>query len=190
MSLANVADVVLFSAPLAGSTCTIFCAADLRSESVRIGDSQLRRQHATVRHLLGGIRQPSRPGQSLYRGPQRIGACNCMAQYQRSWFQLLLGESYLARIEHLQRQWDLERSVAQIAGLNELACMREYALRLLDERQCPQPWNPRPGHRGDEAAHLVARAVDRRRVARSRRDGRERVRLLQATADVRRENPA
>ena len=32
-------------------------------------------------------------------------ALNCMAQYQRSWFQLLLGEGYLARIETLQRQW-------------------------------------------------------------------------------------
>ncbi len=26
-------------------------------------------------------------------------ALQCMAQYQRSWFQLLLGEGYLARIE-------------------------------------------------------------------------------------------
>jgi len=37
MSLAHVADVVMFSAPLAGSAYTIFCAADLAGESVRIG---------------------------------------------------------------------------------------------------------------------------------------------------------
>ncbi len=65
-------------------------------------------------------------------------ALNCMAQYQRSWFQLLLGESYLARIEHLQQQWSLPRPVEQIASLNELAQLREYALRLLDEAAAPR----------------------------------------------------
>jgi hypothetical protein len=60
-----------------------------------------------------------------------------MAQYQRSWFQLLLGEGYLARIEHLQRRWNLLRPVEQIASLNELARLREYALRLLDEAGAP-----------------------------------------------------
>jgi hypothetical protein len=60
-----------------------------------------------------------------------------MAQYQRSWFQLLLGEAYLARIEHLRRQWNLPRTVAQMADLNELACLREYALRLLDQAASP-----------------------------------------------------
>ena len=117
-------------------------------------------------------------------------ALNCMAQYQRSWFQLLLGESYLARIEHLQRQWDLPRSAAQIASLNELRLLREYSLRLFDEAASPQCRGIAvPGHRRDEAAHLVARTVDRRSAARPRRDGRERTRLLQAAADVRRENP-
>lgn len=40
VSLANVADLVLFSAPLAGNDRNVFCAADLRSESVRIGGSR------------------------------------------------------------------------------------------------------------------------------------------------------
>jgi alkylation response protein AidB-like acyl-CoA dehydrogenase len=37
MSLASVADVVLFKAPLADGTSTVLCAADLRADSVRIG---------------------------------------------------------------------------------------------------------------------------------------------------------
>ena len=38
MSLATVADVVLFKARLADSHCTALCASDLRADSVRIGD--------------------------------------------------------------------------------------------------------------------------------------------------------
>ncbi len=60
-------------------------------------------------------------------------ALSCMAQYQRSWFQLLLGDSYLARIEHLQRQWELPRSAAEIASLNEVTLLKQYSLRLFDE---------------------------------------------------------
>ena len=56
-----------------------------------------------------------------------------MAHYQRSWFQLLLAESYLARIDHLQRSFRLAVPIEQLASLNELAHLREYALRLLDE---------------------------------------------------------
>jgi hypothetical protein len=60
-----------------------------------------------------------------------------MAQYQRSWFHLLLGEGYLARIEHLRRRWDLARPVEQVASLNELGHLRAYALRLLDGTAAP-----------------------------------------------------
>ncbi len=66
------------------------------------------------------------------------GALDCMAQYQRSWFQLLLGEGYLARIEWLQSRWTLPRPTEQLASLNELARLREYALRLLDEAASPR----------------------------------------------------
>ena len=120
MSLAHVADVVLFSAPLAGSTCTVFCAADLRGDSARIGASRFggsMRVSDTCSVTFDNHRIPADrcvvvPNES---------ALNCMAQYQRSWFQLLLGESYLARIEHLQRQWELPRSAAEIASLNEVS---------------------------------------------------------------------
>jgi hypothetical protein len=64
-----------------------------------------------------------------------------MAQYQRSWFHLLLAEGYLARVERLHGQWDLPCPVDQLASLNELAQMREYAARLLDEAASPRALN-------------------------------------------------
>ncbi len=136
VSLASVADVVLFNAPLAGSTGTMFCAADMREDSVRIGGSRFRgsmrwsdtRSVTFVNHRVPAHRTIAIPSES---------ALQCMAQYQRSWFQLLLGEAYLARIERLHRDWDVPRSCEQIASLNELAQLREYALRLLDEATAP-----------------------------------------------------
>ena len=136
MSLAHVADIVMFSAPLAGGPDTMFCAADLKGDSVRIGPSR-----------FGGSMQLSDTCSVTFdnhhvpthrcTGIPTEGALNCMAQYQRSWFQLLLGEGYLARIERLQQQWKLPRPVEQIASLNELARLREYASRLLDEAAAP-----------------------------------------------------
>jgi alkylation response protein AidB-like acyl-CoA dehydrogenase len=136
MSLAHVADIVLFSAPLADGSATLFCAADLHGDSVRIGPSRFGGSMAvsdTCSVTFTGHHVPTHrfiviPGES---------ALTCMAQYQRSWFQLLLGEGYLARIEQLQRQWDLPQPVEQIASLNELARLREYALHLLDEAAAP-----------------------------------------------------
>jgi hypothetical protein len=136
MSLAHVADVVLFSAPLAGSSCTMFCAADLDGASVRIGPSRFggsMKLSDTCSVSFDDHRVPSH----RYILIPDDGALSCMAQYQRSWFQLLLGESYLARIESLQRQWNLPQSIEQVASLNELARLREYALRLLDEAVAP-----------------------------------------------------
>jgi hypothetical protein len=136
VSLAHVADVVLFSAPLAGSGGTMFCAADLRRASVRIGGGKFTgsmRVSDTCsvtfdNHRVATDRCIEVPSES---------ALQCMAQYQRSWFQLLLGESYLARIERLHLAWSLPRPVEQIASLNELAQLREYALRLLDDAESP-----------------------------------------------------
>jgi hypothetical protein len=136
VSLANVADVVLFSAPLAGSTCTIFCAADLRSGSTRIGDSRFSgsmRLSNTCPVTFDNLRVPA----DRYVVVPDESALNCMAQYQRSWFQLLLGDSYLARIESLQRQWEVPRTAADIASLNEVGLLKEYSLRLFDEAASP-----------------------------------------------------
>jgi hypothetical protein len=136
VSLANVADIVLFSAPLAGSTGTVFCAADLRSTSVRIGNPRFNgsmRLSDTcpvtfVNHHVPAERTLVVPSEAAF---------DCMAQYQRSWFHLLLGESYVARIERLHLDWNLPRSVEQIASRNELALLRSYALRLLAEAATP-----------------------------------------------------
>ena len=136
MSLAHVADIVLFSAPLADGSSTLFCAADLRGSSVQIGPSRFSGSMSLSdtcsvsfdAHHVASHRYIEIPSES---------ALTCMAQYQRSWFQLLLGESYLARIERLQQQWNLPRPVEQIASFNELARLREYALRLLDEAAAP-----------------------------------------------------
>ena len=136
VSLAHVADVVLFSAPLAQSGRAMFCAADLRGDSVRIGrgrfDGSMRLSDTCSvtfeDHHVPASRCIEIPGES---------ALQCMAQYQRSWFELLLGESYLARIERLHEIWHLPRAPERLASLNELAQLRGYALRLFDEAASP-----------------------------------------------------
>jgi alkylation response protein AidB-like acyl-CoA dehydrogenase len=130
MSLANVADVVLFSAPC--DACMMFCAADLRSESVRIGSSKFGGSMRLSDTCAVTFENHRVPADRCIAVPSE-SALQCMAQYQRSWFQLLLGESYLERIERLHCQWDLPRPIEQVASLNELARLREYALRLLDD---------------------------------------------------------
>jgi len=136
VSLAHVADIVLFSAPLAGRGCAMFCAADLRGETVRIGEGKFSgsmRQSDTCSVTFDGHRVPT---DRCIEVPT-ASALQCMAQYQRSWFQLLLGEAYLARIERLQREWDLPRPLEHLASLNELVQLREYSLRLLDDAAVP-----------------------------------------------------
>ena len=131
VSLAHVADIVLFSASLAGGTSTIFCAADLRSASARIGACRFggsMRLSDTCSVTFENHRVPA----ERYLVVPNEAALTCMAQYQRSWFQLLLGESYLARIDRLRRHWDLPHPTEELASLNELSLLRAYSLRLLD----------------------------------------------------------
>jgi hypothetical protein len=136
VSLANTADIVLFSAPLAGSASTVFCAADLRGASVRIGPARfggsMRLSDTCPVTFVG---HPVRAERTLVVPNE--SAFNCMAQYQRSWFHLLLGESYVARLERLHQEWGLPRPVEQIASLNELALLRSYSLRLLADTASP-----------------------------------------------------
>jgi len=132
VSLAHVADIVLFSAPLAGSACTLFCAADLRSDSVRIGDSRFGGSMRVSDTCSVTFDNHHVPTDRCVVVPDE-SSLGCMTQYQRSWFQLLLGESYLARIERLQRQWEVPRSPAEIVSLNEVSLLKEYSLRLFDE---------------------------------------------------------
>jgi alkylation response protein AidB-like acyl-CoA dehydrogenase len=132
VSLAHVADVVLFSAPLASEGKVLFCAADPRADSVTLGANRFggsMRLSDTCSVTFANHRVPA----DRYIEVPGDSALQCMAQYQRSWFQLLLGETHLARIERLHEQWHLPRPVEQRASLNELAQLREYSLRLLDD---------------------------------------------------------
>jgi hypothetical protein len=117
MSLATVADVVFFKAPFADSQGTVLCAADLRADSVRIGDWR----------FSGSMRLSDTSSVTFIRHRVPPG------RYQRCWFHLFLTEVYLARLERLHRARALPRSAEQVLSLNELSRLREYALRLLDD---------------------------------------------------------
>jgi hypothetical protein len=132
VSLATVADVVLFKARVENSDCTALCATDLRAESVRIGDwrfSGSMRLSDTSSVTFEGHRVPH--GRYVILADD--DALRCTSDYQRCWFHLFLAELYLARLERLHEVWGLRRSAEQIMSLNELSQLREYALRLLDD---------------------------------------------------------
>jgi hypothetical protein len=132
MSLASVADVVLFKARLADSDRTVLCAADLHADSVRIGGwrfSGSMRLSDTSSVTFAGHHVPH-GRYVLVADDDRL---NCASDYQRCWFHLFLAEIYLARLERLHEVWGLPRPAEQIMSLNELARLREYALRLLDD---------------------------------------------------------
>lgn len=132
MSLASVADVGFFRAKLSDSGSTVFCAADLRGDSVRVGNWKFRghmRLSDTSSVTFVGHRIP----RTRYQVVQGDAAQSCVADYQRCWFHLFLVEIHLARLERLHRAWGLARSTEQIVSLNELSRLREYALRLLDD---------------------------------------------------------
>jgi hypothetical protein len=132
MSLASVADVVLFKAPLADSKCTVLCAADLQADSVRIGAwrfSGSMRLSDTSSVTFARHRVPH--GQYVLVADDEV--LGCTSDYQRCWFHLFVAEMYLARLERLHQVWGLRRSAEQIMSLNELSQLRAYALRLLDD---------------------------------------------------------
>jgi hypothetical protein len=136
MSLAHVADIVLFSAPLYGSPNTMFCAADLRGASVRVGPSKFAGSMRLSDTCSVTFDNHCVPLHRCIEIPDD-GALNCMAQYQRSWFHLLLGEAYLARMKALQQQWDLPRAAEFVASLNELEFLKKYSLCLINEASSP-----------------------------------------------------
>ena len=132
MSLATVADVVFFKAPLADTNCTVLCAADLRVDSVHIGgwrfSGSMRLSDTSsvtfARHLVPHGRYVLLADDEVLR---------CTSDYQRCWFHLFLADIYLARLERLHHVWGLRRSDEEAISLNELSQLREYALRVLDD---------------------------------------------------------
>lgn len=138
MSLATVADIVLFKVPLANTNRTVLCAADLRVVdsvqhiSVNIGPwsfSGNMRLSDTSSVTFAGHRVPH--GRYLLVADD--AALRTTSDYQRCWFHLFLGDLYLARLERLHLAWSLPRSLELIMSLSELSHLRDYALRLLDE---------------------------------------------------------
>jgi hypothetical protein len=132
ISLASVADVVLFKARVENASSTALCAADLRSDSVRIGGwrfSGSMRLSDTSSVTFAGYRVP--PGRYVLAADEQ--ALRCTSDYQRCWFHLFLADVYLARLERLHQAWGLVRSAEEMISLNELSQLRSYALRLLDD---------------------------------------------------------
>jgi hypothetical protein len=132
MSLATVADVVFFKAPLVSGGGIVLCAADLRADTVRIGAwkfSGSMRLSDTSSVTFAGHRVP----RGRYVLVEDDDLLRCTSDYQRCWFHLFLAEMYLARLERLQQVWQLRCSPEQIMSLNELSQLRQYALRLLDD---------------------------------------------------------
>lgn len=132
MSLASVADIVLFRAQLADSGDTVLCAADLAGGSVQVGGSR----------FAGSMRLSDTASVTFARHrlpPERYivvrdhGRLRCISDYQRSWFHLFLVEIHLARLDRLHRTWGIERSIEHTVSRNELSRLREYSLRLLDD---------------------------------------------------------
>ena len=132
MSLATVADVVLFKARLATGAGTALCAADLRAETVRIGDWRF-----SGNMRLSDTCPVTFDGHSVPQGRFVIVAddetLRCTSDYQRCWFHLFLADMYLARVQRLHDSWAVRRSRELVMSLNELAQLRAYALRLLDD---------------------------------------------------------
>jgi hypothetical protein len=132
VSLASVADVVLFKARLLDAGRTVLCAADLRAGSARVGDWTFTgnmRLSDTCPVTFTGHRVPH--GRFMPLADDDV--LRCGSDYQRCWFHLFLAEVYLARLERLHRRWGLPRPAEQVLSLNELAQLRGYALRLLDD---------------------------------------------------------
>ena len=132
MSLATVADLALFKAPLADGNRTVLCAADLHADTVRIGDWRFAgsmRLSDTSPVTFDGHRLP----RGRYVMVDDDEALHCTSDYQRCWFHLFLADIYLARLDRLHHVWDVPRSAEDVMSLNELSQLRLYALRLLDD---------------------------------------------------------
>lgn len=132
VSLAHVADLVLFSTPMAEGRSTVFCIADMQGDTVSIGESRFPGAMQLSDTCSVTLRQHRVPQHRYIEVPNET-ALNCMSVYQRSWFHLLLAEAYLSRVERLHEQHALPRPVDQLASLNELACLRKYAVHLLND---------------------------------------------------------
>ncbi|MBB6093336.1 hypothetical protein HNQ60_002214 [Povalibacter uvarum] len=131
MSLSSVADVVLFKAHFADIDETALCAADLKADSVRVGEWKFNgtlRFSDTASVTFTHHRVP----RGRYVILRNAAGLQCVADYQRCWFHLFLADMYLARLERLHGIHGLQPSQGFIVSRNEAARLREYSLHLLD----------------------------------------------------------
>lgn len=132
MSLSSVADLVLCKARLASTDCTIVFAADLKADSVHIGDwkfgGRMRMSDtASVRFIRHHVPQGRYVQMRDATGVQHV------SDYQRCWFHVFLAEIHLARMERLREIWPLPDDISYRIGRNESLRLREYSLQLLDD---------------------------------------------------------
>src|SRR5262245_11412820 len=105
MSLGSVADIVFFKANVAGDDRMVMCAADLRGDSIRIGEWKF-----GGRMRLADTASITFEGHSVPKGRYvftKNAGMQGVADYQRCWFHLFVAELYLARIRHLHAAWRL-----------------------------------------------------------------------------------
>jgi len=131
VSLASVADFLLFKAPLDDGGVA-FCAADLSGPGVAAGPARfsgtMSLSDTRSVHFHGHVVPRARSIITTQAGPMQWMAC-----YQRVWFHLLLAEVHLARIEKLHVVHGLSSAVERSFAMREMTWLRDYALRLLDE---------------------------------------------------------
>ncbi|MCD9008197.1 hypothetical protein LDO31_18540 [Luteimonas sp. XNQY3] len=133
MSLASVADRILFRAIIRGTGTTALCFTDARSSSVRVaswkfsGSMRLSDTAAITfdNHLVPNGRYV------LDDDPSRL---DFASGYQRAWFHLLIAECHLARLQRLREEGLLQLGAEQIASLRELNHLGRHAGDLLNKR--------------------------------------------------------
>jgi hypothetical protein len=131
VSLASVADYLLFKAPLVDGGVA-FCAADLSGAGVGAGPGRftgsMSLSDTRSVHFHGHIVPRARSIITPSAGPMQWMAC-----YQRVWFHLLLSEIHLARVERLRSAWNLSLDARMSLASREITWLRDYAVRQIDE---------------------------------------------------------
>lgn len=131
MSLSSVANVVLLKAVFADGTCAL-CAADLRGDSVRIGEWKF-----SGRMRLSDTSSLTFTDHLVPHGRYIRSSVNdgmqCVSSYQRCWFHLVLAEVYLARLEQLRRMHRLPQDEPYRAHREQVYSLRARSLRQLDD---------------------------------------------------------
>lgn len=131
MSLSSVANVVLLKAVFADGTCAL-CAADLRGDSVRIGEwkfsGRMRLSDTSSLTFIDHLVPHGR-----YIRTSVDAGMQCVSDYQRCWFHLVLAEVYLARLEQLRRMHRLPQGEPYRSHRQQVYDLRNRSLRLLDD---------------------------------------------------------